>query len=447
MGDPTQARDGHASARGPISDVTGRVLSFVVPAMPTQLAPAPSGLDEVARPPWLDQIQKSPPPGLGEPEAMPPWSDEMVPVPPALDETIFTGARWMDEVNQLVHYSDALNMTKGEDITVAVLDTGCFVEHRDFSPSTLRIVAGVNCMTETVGGDITDATGHGSHVAGVLAANGVHIGLAPACRLVPVKVLSGTKADDGAAIGTAIARGLNWVLDNADTFAISVVCLSVGDNGNYDNDQDFAGNAITEAVQALAARNIPVVAAAGNLYGLFARDTAAQGMCFPAILREAISVGAVYDQPCDDFAGRPCRLGADYGSPSTDSSRPDQLAIYTQRMEKVTDDQCGTDIFAPGSWVRSTGIDGDGGSSVVTEGTSEAAPIVAGVIALLQSLHLKRTGERRPPIAMLRSVLRRSARTILDNSLVTSCPVTNKSFRRVDAFAALKQLELDMATS
>ncbi|MER9190941.1 S8 family peptidase [Mesorhizobium australicum] len=347
-------------------------------------------------------------------------------------------AIWMEEVDQLVNYKQALLLSTGDGITAAVLDTGCFVDHRDFAPANQRIAAQVNCMTNPFGQNITDTTGHGSHVAGVLAANGVHVGLAPGCRIVPVKVLSGTGAEDGAAIGIAIANGLNWVLENCDQLEISVVCLSVGDNGNYNDDSGFAGNAITEAVQALAARDIPVVAAAGNLYGLFTKQTAEEGMCFPAILRQAVSVGAVYDQACDDLADRPCELGPEYGSPATHGSKPDQLAIYTQRMAKPDLDQCGTDIFAPGSWVRSTGINGDSGSSVVTEGTSEAAPIVAGVIALLQSLHFKRTGERRPSLAKLRQAIRNSAVTIVDDSSSTNHQVTNKRFPRIDVFAAVK---------
>ncbi|WP_217578408.1 S8 family serine peptidase [Mesorhizobium sp. GbtcB19] len=354
----------------------------------------------------------------------------------------------MAEVSSLVHFEQAHAIANGEGVTAAVLDSGCFTGHLDFQPSDLRIAASVNCMSDPPGDDITDASGHGTHVAGALAAKGVHIGVAPACRIVPVKILEGTGSDQSADISSAIANGLNWVLDNADRLGISVVCLSVGDNKNHADDSGFAANPVTQAILALAARNIPVVAAAGNYYGLFAtKELAAEGMCYPAIVRQVVSVGAVYDQPCNDAAGRPCSLGAEYGSPSTQSSRADQLAIYTQRMEKVDADGCGTVIFAPGSWVLATGIGGNAGSSIVRQGTSQAAPVVAGVIALLQSLHLKEKRNARPDIAMLVRIIRQSAKVIEDDSEVTSLAVTGKRFLRVDALAAVTQLQQELAVA
>ncbi|GLQ78853.1 hypothetical protein GCM10007881_23690 [Mesorhizobium huakuii] len=367
---------------------------------------------------------------------VPPKPVQVKPTPPGLMGLV--------EVDSLVRFEKAHDIATGFGVTVAVLDTGCFTEHLDFSPSDERIAARANCMTDQTGDDVSDMSGHGTHVTGALAANGPHVGVAPACRIVPVKILLGTDDDKSAQIRAAIARGLNWVLDNAEAQDITVVCLSVGDDGNYADDQDFAGDAVTDAVTdavlALAERNIPVVAAAGNFYGKFSKIEPVEGMCFPAILRQAVSVGAVYDQPCDNAAGRPCKLGPEYGSPSTQSSEPDQLTIYTQRMAKAAAGQCGTDIFAPGSWVLSTGIDGDSGSSIVKQGTSQAAPIVAGVIALLQSLHLKHTGEKRPPIAILKKIMSDTAVSISDDSLVTNVKVTNKTFLRVDAFAAVQEL-------
>ncbi|MCA0033894.1 S8 family serine peptidase [Mesorhizobium sp. B263B2A] len=363
---------------------------------------------------------------------VPPKPVQVKPPPP--------GVMGLVEVDSLVRFERAHGIATGVGVTAAVLDTGCFTEHLDFSPSDERIAARANCMTDQTSEDVSDVSGHGTHVTGALAANGPHVGVAPACRIVPVKILLGTDDDKSAQIRAAIARGLNWVLDNAEAQDITVVCLSVGDAGNYADDQDFGGDAVTEAVLALAERNIPVVAAAGNFYGKFSKTEPVEGMCFPAILRQTVSVGAVYDQPCDNAAGRPCKLGPEYGSPSTQSSEPDQLTIYTQRMAKADEGQCGTDIFAPGSWVLSTGTDGDNGSSIVKQGTSQAAPIVAGVIALLQSLHFKHTGEKRPPIATLKKIMSDTAIVVSDDSLVTNVKVTNKTFLRVDAFAAVQEL-------
>lgn len=347
------------------------------------------------------------------------------------------------EVSSLERFEKAHEISRGEGVTVAVLDSGCFIGHRDFAPSDERIAATVDCTAEPPGADVSDTFGHGTHVAGALAASGVHLGVAPACRILPVKIM--TTDSDTSGIGPAMARGLNWVLDNADTFNISAICLSVGDDWNHKDDSDFASNPIAQAIEALAARNIAVVTAAGNLYGKFSTENeAAEGMCFPAIVRRTISVGAVYDEPCSDAdPDRLCSLGEEYGNPVTLSSRRDQLAIYSQRMERADSAGCGTTIFATGSWVTATGIQGEASSSIV-QGTSEAAPIVAGVIALLQSLHLKQTGERRPDIDKLVRIIRDSAHPIDDDSSVTNRAITGKRFLRIDAFAAVQKLQQDL---
>jgi subtilisin family serine protease len=369
------------------------------------------------------------------------------PVPAQLGD-LPPGGIALTEANDLVRFLEAHNISRGDGVTAAVLDTGCFVDHLDFQPNGDRVAIKVNCTANGGADDVTDASGHGTHVTGILAADGPHTGVAPGCRIVPVKILNGTPgADTSADIARGIERGLNWVLENADDHGISVVCLSVGDDKNHNDDSTFANNTIAQAVLALAARNIPVVAASGNLYGVFAKTVAAEGMCFPAILRQTVSVGAVYAQACDDALGRPCSLGPEYGNPSTLSSKPDQLAIYTQRMARPAGDVCGTDIFAPGSWVKATGTDGDTSSSTVLQGTSQAAPITAGVIALLQSLHKQLQGEVRPPIDLLKRILQESAVTVRDNSLVTNLQVTNKKFRRVDALAAVEQMQQELSGS
>lgn len=362
----------------------------------------------------------------------PPVPEQMPPLPPG------GPIMELNEADELVQFRKAHMTSIGSGITVAVLDTGCNTAHRDFADVPGRIAACVNCTGVGSGDDVTDGSGHGTHVTGALAANGIHVGVAPGCRIVPIKVLDGVGAGQGIPIGEAIALGLQWVIDNADAHDICVVSMSIGDAGNHTDDSAFSTEPIAVSIAALADRNIPVVASSGNYYGRFSKAAAAEGMCFPAILRQAISVGAVYDERCDPAQGRPCRLGEEYGSPEAFGSRPDQVTVYTQRMHKADLSGCGTDFLAPGSWVRATGISGDNGSSVVKEGTSQAAPIVAGTIALMQAVSLERTGNRRPPIDRLKAILRQTARQVNDNAVMANVKPTNRSFVRINAFEAVR---------
>ncbi len=90
--------------------------------------------------------------------------------------------------------------------TVAVLDTGIDLDHPD-----LRVTAGTNCVTPGASPD--DRDGHGTRVAGTIAAEhdgaGV-VGVAPGTPLAAVKVLGA----DGSGSFSALACGIDWALAN-----------------------------------------------------------------------------------------------------------------------------------------------------------------------------------------------------------------------------------------
>ncbi|MDN2580151.1 S8 family serine peptidase [Aquibium sp. ELW1220] len=353
-----------------------------------------------------------------------------------------------------LHESDALVQFRevhktlglfGQGTVVAVVDTGCNLDHRDFLPNEARVAGRVNLSGTGASDVVSDIHGHGTHVTGAIAAHGIHPGVAPQCRIVPVKVMRGDDTDTSDSIRQGMIRGLEWVLANAEALGISVVCLSMGNDRNLQSDAGLENDPMTLAVKDLFAMNIPVVASAGNYYGLHAtQHDAVEGMCFPAILRETISVGAVYDEPCNS-ADKPCSLGPEFGSPFTSASKPDQLTIYTQRMAKTADTEFGTDIFAPGSWVKSSGIGADNASSRVMQGTSQAAPITAGVIALMQSAAVQAGKKPRLPIAMIRDVLRSTAVRIRDDSTLATPRTTRKEFLRVHAPGAVKEIRNRLA--
>ena len=141
----------------------------------------------------------------------------------------------------------------GKGITIAIVDTGVALEHPDLKNN---LVPGYNAITESeVPGANQDANGHGTHLAGIVAAerNDVGIvGVAYQAKIMPIKVMNslGDGYDD------AIAAGIVWAADHgaqiinlslgsdegsailrqAVAYAYNKGCLLVGASGNYDPD-------------------------------------------------------------------------------------------------------------------------------------------------------------------------------------------------------------------
>jgi hypothetical protein len=99
----------------------------------------------------------------------------------------------------------------------------------------------------------------------------------------------------------------------------------------------------------------------------------------------------------------------------------------------------GTDIFAPGAPVTSSGISGPHGESV-QHGTSQATPVTTGVILLMQELYLRTAGEL-PDVSDVVTWLRKGATVIHDgDDEDDNVSHTNLDFRRVDAPGALRAI-------
>jgi subtilisin family serine protease len=332
------------------------------------------------------------------------------------------------EVTALIRAAEARQtfQVDGSGFSAAILDTGLRTTHVDFAG---RVVAQRN-FTADNGGDVNNATdgqGHGTNVAGIVAANQLHIGIAPGAGVVPVKVLDNT----GSGSFQAIADALDWVRDNAAIHKIFAVGMSLGDSGNYVQDQ-FASDALRSRIQQLKDARIAVVIAAGN--GFFQHNSA-QGMSYPGIIRECISVGAVYDSFAGPFT---YRSGA-----ATDESGPDRITPFSQRLHPRVNQFTRTDIFAPGAPTTSSGISSDQGESV-QQGTSQATPVIVGVVLLLQQYYSGLTGQL-PTIEQLVTWLRRGAKEIVDgDDEKDNVANTGLSFKRVDAVLALQACTNDM---
>lgn len=259
--------------------------------------------------------------------------DEMI---PAGIHAMADPADVADWGHAVIGVPDAWQTTKGAGAVVAVLDTGIDHGHRDLKN---QIQASKN-FTSSRSGD-NDVNGHGSHCAGVVAAeeNAVGmVGVAPQAKLLSGKVLG----DNGAGASTWIAAGIDWaVAQKAD-----VISMSLGASS--------PDNIIGAAVKRAQAAGVIVVAAAGNA------------------------------GPRENSAGWPGSFEGVVCVAACDKSKA--IASFSSRGRSVV-------VAAPGVNVRSC-YPGDRFATM--SGTSMATPYVAGCAALYVS-HCKTKGIKYTP--------------------------------------------------
>ncbi len=138
----------------------------------------------------------------------------------------------------------------GADVVVAVVDTGIDAAHAAFSG---RITAGRDFVDGD--NDPADGNGHGTHVAGIIAAaaDSSAPGGAPEATIMPVRVLD----DTGAGSNETVAQGILWAAEHG----ADVINLSIGDSGPADRFRK--GGPVALAIRAVSTQAI-VVVAAGN---------------------------------------------------------------------------------------------------------------------------------------------------------------------------------------
>jgi subtilisin len=269
------------------------------------------------------------------------WPDlpvraEVQPLPTGVDRVDADENPWAD-----------INEDGGSiDADVAVLDTG-IAAHPD-----LTIQGGTAC----VGSSSSDGHGHGTHVAGTIAAidnsDGV-VGVAPGARLWAVRVLD----DNGVGSISSIICGLEWVYEHRDT--IDVVNMSLTTKANR-KDQKPCGEKTTPLHNAICTvvndGGVSVIVAAGNQNQNAAKRA-------PATYDEVITVSALRD-----IDGKPGKLGTS----TCGGRRDDRFAAFSNYGQDI-------DIAAPGVCIRSTWLEG---RYLTTSGTSMATPHVTGAAAL-----------------------------------------------------------------
>lgn len=228
----------------------------------------------------------------------------------------------------------------GAGVKVAVVDSG-IAPHSD-----LRIAGGVSTVGALTGNEpeaslpsaYMDTHGHGTHVAGIIGAlnNGMAtVGVAPGAEIYAIKVLG---SSDGKGDLQDILEGINWAIAND----IDVINLSLGTNTHT---QSFQA-----AVDLAKSRGILVVAAAGN--------DGVENVAYPARYDSVIAVSALTQQKT--------------------------LADFSNYGAQI-------DFTAPGKSIISTYINN---SHALMDGTSQAAPYIAGLYALMKEKYPNYTSDQ-----------------------------------------------------
>ncbi|MFN3374638.1 MAG: S8 family serine peptidase, partial [Chloroflexus sp.] len=222
---------------------------------------------------------------------------------------------------------DAWNITTGGPIIVAVIDTGVDASHPDLSG---RVLSGLNTITGST--NTSDDNGHGTAVAGLIAAagdNGIGIaGICWGCQILPVKACF----NNGRCRDSSVISAIRWATDNG----ARIINLSLGGA--------MSSPALQDAVRYATERGVLIIAASGN--------ERAEGNApnYPAAYPETIAVGA--------------------------TGYSDEVTGFSNTGDYL-------DLVAPGIDITTTL---PGNSYATATGTSFASPFVAGAAALVMTV-------------------------------------------------------------
>ncbi len=256
----------------------------------------------------------------------------------------------MNQVRNIVRANGAHKQgITGREVRVAILDTG-LSPHPDYCDRIRGWYDAINDHPLPY-----DDSGHGTHVAGIVAGNGYYsggryTGIAPGADLVGIKVLD--HRGDGNI--PHIIKGINWILRNQLYLNIRIVNISIGAN---DPVKFHENSLFVKKVEQLWNSGIVVVTAAGN------RGPDRYSISAPGNSRKVITVGSS-DIPRHSYGG-PQNVNHSGVGPT--------LACIRK-----------PDIVAPGSQIVSCSPVAENRQPYsVKSGTSMSTPVVSGAVALL----------------------------------------------------------------
>jgi len=258
-------------------------------------------------------------------------------------------------------------VSTGRRQVIAIVDSGVDLQHPDLKAKLVRGATFKGCAEAPNGcgdgdwesGNTTEAPSpHGTHVAGIAAAvtnNGVGIaGVAPAAKLMPVKVLS----DEGGSF-EEVAAGIRWAADHgADVINLSLGALPGVQALPLVGELDDAKQAINYAVS----KGVVVIAAAGNEFASICAEPGFNPNAMCVVATDRLEARAAYS---NFGVNQDINVVAAPGGDAFLACEDDVISSVPAGAEGVCSEIVGTpgyDFFA---------------------GTSMATPHVAGVAALL----------------------------------------------------------------
>ncbi|MEI7466218.1 MAG: S8 family serine peptidase [Burkholderiales bacterium] len=293
----------------------------------------------------------------------------------------------------------------GNGATVAVIDDGIDRAQAAFGgcstvgvPASCRVVAEQTFATAPG----TDSR-HGTNVAAIVA------GVAPQARIAALNVFE----DTGGAYTSSILLAINWAIANRSTYGIVAINMSLGDASRNAAPCDLAGsNPYLTPISNARGAGIHVVVAAGNAGHVNGAFSA--GLASPACTPGAVSVGAVYDANVGGLT-----WGRSPNQCTDTATQADQITCFSMSSTYLS-------LLAPGAFINAGGF--------TLGGTSQAAPHVAGALAVLRSAFAGET------LAAAESRLTANGTPILDSRI-------NRSFPRLNLAASARPANDDFAAA
>jgi len=237
--------------------------------------------------------------------------------------------------------------TAGKGIVIGIIDTGIDYMHPalggGFGPG-YKVIGGYDILDED--DDPMDTYGHGTHVAGIAAGNNDTIkGVAPGASLMAFKIESETKITTMATVIEGVERAMDPNNDGDYSDRVDIVNMSLGFSGGSPEDP------VSVAVNNAVSLGTVFCISAGNSENNFT-------ICSPGNAPDAIGVGA------KDTSDNTVYFSSKGPVSKTYSIKPDVIAPGTSILSSIP-----------------------GGSYAKYSGTSMASPYVAGVCAVIKSIH------------------------------------------------------------
>jgi serine protease AprX len=274
-----------------------------------------------------------------------------------------------------IRADSAWSRASGRGVGVAVIDTGIAGDLPDFQTprNGSRVIA--SAVTNPCARDANDQYGHGTHVAGLIAGNGLvynnslhgkYMGVAPRANLVSVKVSD----DDGNTTVLDVIYGIQFAVDNKSAYGIRVMNLSLSST----TAESYLTDPLDAAVESAWFSGIVVVTAAGN------EGAASDGVTFaPANDPWVITAGALDDQGTFTRLDDVLAPWSSHGLTQDGVRKPELLAPGARLVSTLAPgsdfaDLCSACITDNGRYFRAGG-------------TSMSAAVVSGAAALLIEEH------------------------------------------------------------